>query len=123
MQGVTDRLREQAAVQERLDKLRLVVMAKATHNAWDSMESFVRGGAKTGVFDGSLLMSGKREENQMDWSSLQNLIQQTSVAVSDGTETTEKEDRDMRGLMGCLSGLREFTAKEDTEEHSRDSVT
>ena len=49
MQSVTDRLREVTAVQDRLDKLRLVVMAKATHKAWDNMENFVRGGAKTGL--------------------------------------------------------------------------
>ena len=89
-------------------------MAKATHKAWDNMENFVRGGAKTGVFDGSLLVPGKEVKEPMDWSSLQDLIQQTSGAASDVTEPAEKEERDMRGLMGCISSLREFTAREGT---------
>ena len=92
MQGVTDRLKEVTTAQDRLDKLRLVVMARATHKAWDKMESFVRGGAKTGVFDGSLLVSGRRDKEPMDWGSLQDLIQQTSGAAAEGTETAEEEE-------------------------------
>ena len=90
------------AAQDRLDKLRLVVMAKATHKAWDNMENFVRGGAKTGVFDGSLLVSGKRDKEPMDWGSLQDLIQQTSEAASDVTETAEKEEMDGLWEKGCF---------------------
>ena len=90
-----------------MENLRKICMVVSTHQSWGRLEGFLKGGTDTGHFDGSMLVQSTKDET-MDWSLMQDLVQQASSAALGREDSAAGNGEDMVELMGCLSELREF---------------
>ena len=59
-------------------------MVVKTHQAWGRLEGFAKSGAENGVFNGHMLSEAAGQAPNLDWSLMQDLIQQASTAAVGG---------------------------------------
>ena len=86
-------------VEDKQDQLSRVCLVVKTHQAWGRLEGFAKSGAESGVFDGHMLREAATPATNLDWSLMQDLVQQASTAAVGRGDSEEAYEEDMVELM------------------------